>query len=89
MIVDDVCLIIGAYVCDMDNDGISDVCDSDIDGDEIENPLGLLIAENEDCSIDSEIINERVYRETIGRKGVDVCPFMWNPEQQDSNEDGI
>lgn len=89
VVADDLCLTIWAYRCDMDNDGISDVCDSDIDGDEIENPLWLLIAENEDCSIDSEIINERIYRETVGRNGVDVCPFVWDSEQQDSDDDGV
>lgn len=49
----------------MDGDGISDVCDSDIDGDEVENPLGLLVDENDDCEITSEIIDLRVYREMV------------------------
>jgi hypothetical protein len=51
----------------MDQDGISDVCDNDIDGDEIENPLGILLQENENCEITNDILNEDVLRESIGR----------------------
>ncbi|MBU0627194.1 thrombospondin type 3 repeat-containing protein [Patescibacteria group bacterium] len=34
----------------MDEDGIPDICDSDIDGDGIENLLGILKYENGTCS---------------------------------------
>ena len=43
VLANDQCLRIGEYQCDMDGDGISDVCDSDIDGDEIPNPVGLIV----------------------------------------------
>jgi hypothetical protein len=36
--------------CDMDKDGIPDMCDSDIDGDGAQNPLGLISYMKPDCS---------------------------------------
>ena len=38
------------YKCDLDGDGIPDLCDTDIDGDGIANLLGIINYENKDCS---------------------------------------
>lgn len=89
VIVNDPCLVVGEYLCDMDSDGISDICDSDIDGDEIENPLWILIDENDDCAITVDVINEQILRESQGRSWVDVCPFVFDPEQIDATNDWI
>ncbi len=48
---------INTYKCDMDQDGMPDVCDSDIDGDGVKNPISILLTENDDCSYTSDIIN--------------------------------
>jgi hypothetical protein len=41
--------------CDLDEDGIPDLCDSDIDGDGVENRLGMLQFEQPpSCLIDAE-----------------------------------
>jgi hypothetical protein len=48
---------INQYQCDMDSDGMPDICDDDIDGDGVINQLGILLDENNDCSITPSIIN--------------------------------
>lgn len=42
------------YACDLDKDNIPDICDSDIDGDDIPNLLGLINTENKNCSYESD-----------------------------------
>jgi len=39
------------YKCDMDKDNIPDICDDDIDGDGVTNPLWIVQFENPDCSL--------------------------------------
>jgi hypothetical protein len=34
----------------MDNDGIPDICDDDIDGDGVKNLIGIILYERPDCS---------------------------------------
>lgn len=38
----------------MDNDAIPDRCDSDIDGDGVTNPLGLIVYETPQCTYGPE-----------------------------------
>jgi hypothetical protein len=84
--------------CDMDQDGIPDVCDDDIDWDGIPNLLGLLVRENKDCKITSDIVNQAVLeeqRQVILKNynkwenpQFDNCPFVANPDQADEDTDG-
>jgi len=39
--------------CDMDKDGLADLCDDDIDGDGQSNRMGLISFERADCSVDT------------------------------------
>ncbi|USN56972.1 MAG: hypothetical protein H6766_00390 [Candidatus Peribacteria bacterium] len=58
------------YQCDMDEDGTPDICDADMDGDGVNNPIGILIGENDDCSITEDIVNR---------------PLLWSTENTMSN----
>ena len=51
--------------CDMDGDGIPDICDDDIDGDGVKNLIGLVLFDNPDCSIDERNINHDLLRQHI------------------------
>ena len=61
---------------DTDNDKIGDVCDADIDGDGIKNPIGIV---DEEGKID---ISKRT-------NNTDNCLFTVNTGQQDSNQNSI
>ena len=61
---------------DIDNDGIWDVCDDDIDNDTIKNPIGIV---DEEGKID---ISKRT-------ENVDNCLFVVNTDQQDNNQNSI
>lgn len=61
---------------DMDKDKIGDVCDDDIDGDSIKNPIGIVDEEGK--------IN--IAKRT---KTIDNCLFVVNTWQQDSNKNYI
>lgn len=61
---------------DTDNDTIGDVCDDDIDGDGIMNPIGIV---DDEGNID---ISKR-------NKTIDNCLFVMNTGQQDNNQSGI
>ena len=62
---------------DTDNDGIGDICDPDIDGDNIPNGT-------DDCPYDpdNDIDNDGICGD------VDNCPNDYNPDQADSDSDG-
>lgn len=61
---------------DTDKDGIGDVCDDDIDGDGVKNPVGIV---DDNGNID---IAKRT-------KEMDDCLFIVNPDQKDDNKDDI
>jgi len=61
---------------DTDKDTIGDVCDDDIDGDRVKNPIGIV---DEEGKID---IAKRT-------KEMDNCLFIINTGQQDINHNGI
>ncbi len=73
------------YKCDMDNDGIPDVCDDDIDWDGMTNLIGLIEYENEDCSINMQNINRDIVSMHNNICGLDNCPTVNNENQMDLN----
>ncbi|MCX6823084.1 MAG: thrombospondin type 3 repeat-containing protein [candidate division SR1 bacterium] len=78
------------FKCDLDKDGIPDMCDDDIDGDGKPNLIGLLKYENKDCSFTNDNINLDLLNEHF--KSVctlDNAPFSANQDQLDLNGDGI
>ncbi len=85
-----------AYKCDLDGDGIPDVCDIDIDNDGVPNLLWIINFENKDCSYESDSSkpNANLNQEVLAQHYQWVCsldnaPFSINPDQLDLNQDGI
>ncbi|MCK9466710.1 MAG: thrombospondin type 3 repeat-containing protein [Candidatus Absconditabacterales bacterium] len=76
------------FKCDMDGDGIPDICDDDIDGDGMPNLIGLIDFELDDCSITSKNINKEVLLLHNDVCTLDNCPFHINPDQMDINNNG-
>lgn len=77
------------YKCDLDGDKIPDICDTDIDGDGIQNLLGIINNENEDCSYST---NKNQVTETKHYQSIcslDNAPFVSNVDQLDLNLDWI
>jgi len=78
------------FACDMDDDGIPDICDIDIDGDGIKNLIWIISSESSDCSISPENINfDILWDHLLWSCVLDNCPFEINPNQEDLNIDGI
>jgi len=84
------------FKCDLDGDGIPDICDEDIDGDGIPNLIWILLFENPDCSIITDHIDPQmnVNLDILQKHYQNVCsldnaPFNANPDQLDLNMDGI
>jgi len=78
------------YKCDLDKDGIPDLCDTDIDGDGIQNLLWLLLFEKKDCSYSNENLNQELLTKHYQSIcSLDNAPFDNNPDQLDLNQDGI
>jgi hypothetical protein len=78
------------YTCDLDGDGIPDICDSDIDNDGIPNLLGLINFENKDCSYTENNLNQEIHIQHYQNIcSLDNAPFNNNSDQLDLNMDGI
>ena len=81
------------FKCDMDNDWIPDICDSDIDGDGVPNLLGIIKYETPDCRYNQDNIDFSRLRLEFNLvkkwQKLDNCPFVDNPDQIDLNQDGI
>lgn len=86
---DSACLDTNA--CDLDGDGVPDVCDDDIDGDGIKNPPGLVLRDHDDCRFDQENIDTSLLQlqRTQPNMERDNCPFVSNTDQQDSDGDNV
>ena len=76
------------YKCDLDGDGIPDVCDDDIDGDGQKNLLWIITKENRDCSVSSNNVNLDILRKQLWVCSLDSCPFN-NLEVSDLNNNWI
>lgn len=78
------------FSCDMDGDWIPDICDNDIDGDGVENLIGVISYENKDCSINADNIDEnKLWLHLKWVCTLDNCPFVVNSDQSDLNIDYI
>ena len=76
--------------CDMDDDNIPDICDDDIDGDSVKNLIGLVLFDNDNCSINADNINQDLLQEHIQWVCLlDNCPFTINNDQADRDRSGI
>jgi hypothetical protein len=84
------------YRCDLDGDGIPDICDTDIDNDGIPNLLSLINFENKNCIYESDPNkpNANINQEVLAKHYQNICsldnaPFNNNGDQLDLNQDGI
>ena len=81
------------FKCDMDHDGIPDMCDNDIDWDGIKNLIWIIKYENKNCSITNKNINNNTIKQeqNLAKNwwNIDNCPFTKNTEQIDTNNNWI
>lgn len=87
---EDVCLWGTKLRCDMDRDGIPDLCDEDVDGDGISQFLGIIAFERVDCRIEGNntvVQRWQEYKEFLQAWwSGDNCPRDKNPLQEDDNQ---
>lgn len=90
----DVCLeaklnwTLNQFKCDMDKDGIPDICDGDIDWDGIANLIWLIDFELPDCKITSDNVNYDILKLHNNVCSLDNCPIYENKDQMDLNNNG-
>lgn len=79
-----------SFACDMDTDGIPDICDDDIDGDGIPNLIWLINYETKNCAFTNDNVNLELLDEHFHAIcSIDNAPFTANQDQLDLNGDGI
>jgi hypothetical protein len=75
--------------CDMDGDLLPDLCDDDIDGDGVQNLLGVLRTQWSGCVYTSQDFQPSVLEEHFQRScRLDNCPIDRNADQIDANING-
>lgn len=76
------------YKCDMDKDGVPDICDTDIDGDRYLNILWIIIDQDEDCNptINPELLDDNGNLSNNDPK-IDNCPFIPSSNQTNVDSD--
>lgn len=77
--------------CDFDDDGMPDLCDSDLDGDGREQWLTLLLFETPACDFTTNIDEEELalyHLYVLQTQLADNCPFVANADQADQDGDG-
>lgn len=80
----------GLGACDMDKDGVADICDTDINGNGKVNMLGLIVPISFDClytglDLDTTIVDTTIIRIASGDTTLDNCPTTKNANQKDIN----
>lgn len=71
---------------DLDGDGFGNACDSDIDGDDIDNSVDNCPTDSlnsEGCEANNDSDGDGI------RDGDDNCPTVLNPNQEDTNGNGV
>jgi len=85
---------------DTDGDGIIDACDTDLDNDGVKNALCLfddngdldeakVAASDDNCIFDTNSEQDDRDANRIGNACEDICPCLDNPNQNDTDNDGI
>lgn len=78
---------ISKAICDMDKDGIDDICDDDIDGDGVKNAIGIISHHLWSCAIRTNNVDQTRYMDHFrGSCQLDNCPFTVNQDQKDDNK---
>lgn len=76
------------YKCDMDNDDIPDICDTDIDWDSYKNLLWLIISQDKDCK---PVLNPKVVDDngnlSNSDPNIDNCPINHSSDQSNADKD--
>ena len=80
----------GLGACDMDKDGVADICDTDINGNGKDNMLGLIVPTSFDCTytgldLDTTTVDDTIIRIASGDTTLDNCPTTKNANQKDTN----
>lgn len=73
--------------CDKDADGIVDLCDDDLDGDWVKNPIGLVLFDNKNCALNEENLNPSILNNPDPK--TDNCPQSPNGKQENKDNDAF
>lgn len=76
------------YQCDMDEDGVPDICDTDIDGDGYKNIIWIIIDQDEECNpvINPDLLDDNGNLSN-NDPSIDNCPFIPSSNQSNADSD--